>query len=116
MRQQKCLRCGTDMAFLMQEKFQKGDMGAWVGNVNFSMRGGLEMAVYACPKCGKIEFFTPNENDIPEQYGDQTEIQPETNIVGVSADGVPQVKCPRCGRQHDFDYPKCIYCDFDYYA
>jgi len=29
-------------------------------------------------------------------------------------DALPQKKCPRCGKEHDFDYPKCPYCKFDY--
>ena len=38
----------------------------------------------------------------------------EQGIVGVSMDGIPQVRCPRCGRRHDFDYPKCPYCENEY--
>ena len=29
-------------------------------------------------------------------------------------DSLPQRQCPQCGKQHDFDYPKCPHCDFDY--
>ena len=29
-------------------------------------------------------------------------------------DTLPQRQCPRCGKQHDFDYPKCPHCEFDY--
>lgn len=29
-------------------------------------------------------------------------------------DSLPQRKCPRCGKEHDFDFPKCPYCSFDY--
>ena len=29
-------------------------------------------------------------------------------------DDLPQKTCPQCGRQHDFDYPKCPYCGCDY--
>lgn len=27
---------------------------------------------------------------------------------------LPQKKCPSCGKSHDFDYPKCPYCDHEY--
>ena len=29
-------------------------------------------------------------------------------------ESLPQRQCPQCGKQHDFDYPKCPHCDFDY--
>lgn len=29
-------------------------------------------------------------------------------------DTLPQRKCPKCGKEHDFDFHKCPYCDFDY--
>ncbi len=29
---------------------------------------------------------------------------------------LPQKQCPHCGKNHDFDYPKCPYCGHDYYT
>lgn len=29
-------------------------------------------------------------------------------------DKLPQRKCPRCGKEHDFDYPQCPHCDYSY--
>lgn len=29
-------------------------------------------------------------------------------------DALPQRKCPKCGKEHDFDYPKCPHCDHEY--
>lgn len=29
-------------------------------------------------------------------------------------DELPQRQCPKCGKKHDFDYPKCPHCEFDY--
>ena len=29
-------------------------------------------------------------------------------------DKLPQKKCPKCGKSHDFDYPKCPYCEYGY--
>lgn len=26
-------------------------------------------------------------------------------------DRLPQKRCPKCGKMHDFDYPRCPYCD-----
>lgn len=31
-------------------------------------------------------------------------------------DTFPQRQCPQCGKQHDFDYPKCPHCEYDYLA
>lgn len=114
MRVVNCTCCGGKMSFMMQEKFQKGDMGVWVGNLNLSMQGGFEMAVYACPTCGKLEFFLPEDS---QDYVDpEMELPPECDesIVGVSMDGMPQVKCPKCGLRHDFDYPRCPRCNHQY--
>lgn len=27
---------------------------------------------------------------------------------------LPQRKCPKCGKEHDFDYPQCPHCGYDY--
>jgi hypothetical protein len=34
----------------------------------------------------------------------------------VDSDGnqIPQKNCPDCNKKHDFDYPKCPYCDYQY--
>lgn len=31
-------------------------------------------------------------------------------------DKLPQRRCPACGQEHDFDYPKCPHCQHDYTA
>ena len=31
-------------------------------------------------------------------------------------DRLPQKRCPKCDRLHDFDYPKCPFCKYDYNA
>lgn len=32
----------------------------------------------------------------------------------IKNDDLPQRKCPKCGKEHDFDYPKCPFCSHDY--
>ena len=102
------------MRFLMREKFQKGESGAWVGNLNFNFRGGFEMDVYSCKQCGRLEFFLPYDGDETEPDTEACSLREDSEIVYVSADGMPQVRCPACGRTHDFDYPKCPHCDHSY--
>ncbi len=39
----------------------------------------------------------------------------EDEVLYSDADGdrLPQVKCKKCGKEHDFDYPKCPYCNYE---
>ena len=117
MRELKCLRCGAKLQFMKQEKIQLGQTGYFLGDWPNLVAGALEVEIYGCSKCGKVEFYMPG---IPEAECEEPEFEfeecPEAdqNIVGVSMDGIPQVRCPRCGRKHDFDYPRCPRCDHDY--
>lgn len=56
----------------------------------------FEVDIYCCPDCRKVEFFLAEEEEIDEE--------------------LPQKQCPKCGKMHDFDYPKCPFCKYDYYA
>ena len=78
MRQLLCLRCRTQMHHVKTEKLQLGQTSLLLGDWPNLMAGALEVAIYACPSCGKLEFF-------------QTEEDQAT---------LPQKCCPRCGR-HD---------------
>ncbi len=98
MRDLKCLRCGETMVFGMRERFQLGQTGIFLGDLPNIIAGAIELDVYHCPHCGKVELFTPESSG---RYSDST---------------LPQKKCPQCGVSHDFDFPKCPECGFDYYA
>ncbi len=98
MRKLSCLRCGTEMKFVLRERFQMGQYGLILGDLSHLLAGSLELELYNCPDCGKVEFFAPEESD-HYSHGD-----------------LPQVKCPQCGATHDFDFPKCPHCGHDYYA
>ena len=91
-----CLRCNEQMNHIASEKLQLGQTGWILGDLPNLFAGALEVDIYACPQCGKIEFFQTENTDIGET--------------------VPQKKCPSCGKSHDFDYPKCPFCKFDYNA
>ena len=124
MRKRKCLRCDAAMKFGMQQKFQLGQTGFLLGDWPNLLAGSLELEVWFCPKCGKVEFFVPGSSDRPEHHEepaqsgefDFVESVVSEGIDAVSAEGMPQKKCPTCGKEHDFDYPHCPYCKHDYYA
>ena len=125
MRKTKCLRCDARMKFGMQQKFQMGQTSYQLGDWPNLMAGALELEVWFCPKCGKVEFFVPGSTqNLPVKQPEPAQTE-EFDYVGsmvsegidaVSKDGMPQKKCPTCGREHDFDYPRCPYCKHDYYA
>ena len=125
MRKTKCLRCDARMKFGMQQKFQMGQTSFLLGDWPNLMAGALELEVWFCPKCGKVEFFVPGSTqNLPVKQPEPAQTE-EFDYVGsmvnegidaVSKDGMPQKKCPTCGREHDFDYPHCPYCKHDYYA
>ncbi len=90
-----CLRCHAAMNYIGCEEIQLGRTGWIFGDLSNLLSGALDVEIYICPKCGKMEFFNVSEKE--------------------SADTLPQKTCPKCGREHDFDYPKCPYCDYDYF-
>ena len=121
MRKLPCLRCNAPMKFGMQQKFQLGQTGFLLGDWPNLLAGSLELEVWFCPKCGKAEFFVPGSRNRGEREEENMEFDYVESLVNesidsVDLDGMPQKKCPKCGQEHDFDYPKCPYCKHDYYA
>ena len=60
--QLNCLRCGVGMRFMGREKFQRGQTGWVLGDLPNLFAGAMEIEIYACPKCGKLEFFQPGSD------------------------------------------------------
>lgn len=87
----QCLRCQTKMQYLGAEQFQLGKTGWMLGDLPNLLAGAMELEIYCCPSCGKIEFFRPVE---------QSEYQ------------IAKVQCPSCGATHDIDDPKCPFCKY----
>lgn len=90
-----CLRCGTQMKFQSFEQLQLGKAGMLFGNLSNVFSGAMDVAVYQCPKCGKIEFFDQNK-------------------VSESED-TPKRTCPECGCTHDRDRSHCPKCGHYYF-
>ncbi len=93
-----CLRCGREMVYATTARFQLGEHSVIFGDLPNLIAGSLKLSIYRCPACNKIEFYAPDESELTME------------------DRLPQVVCPKCGTQHDFDYPKCPRCSHDYYA
>ena len=97
MKQLPCLRCNAEMQHLRREYLQLGKTGYLGGDWSNIRAGALDVDIYYCPECGKLEFYRAADVE-------------ETD----SGDTIAQVKCPRCGQTHDMDYPKCPFCKHDY--
>ena len=91
-----CLRCGQKMRYFGTEKLQFGQTSWIFGDLPNLLAGAMEVDVYCCSDCKKLEFFLAEENEMEDE--------------------LPQKQCPNCGRMHDFDYPKCPFCKHNYYA
>lgn len=87
-----CLRCDIEMRHVGREKLQLGQTGWLLGDLPNLFAGATEVDIYACPKCSKLEFFMAEKLE----------------------DELPQRECPQCGKKHDFDYPKCPFCKYEY--
>lgn len=93
----RCLRCGNRMIYSGTHDIQLGRTGWLLGDLPNLMAGSLEVDIYVCKHCNKLEFF--NKSELSEEEN-------ETKL--------PQKQCPKCGKLQDFDYPKCPFCDYRY--
>ena len=94
MQKLKCLRCDAPMQFIKRENMQLGKTGWFMGDWSNLLAGALDVAIFTCPECGKLELFR----------GGCCEEQTEQ-------EGIAQTTCPNCGTHHDLDDPKCPRCD-----
>ncbi len=83
------------MQYLSREKIQLGKTGWVLGDLPNLLSGALEVQIYVCPKCRKLEFFLAENETIDDE--------------------TPKKTCPVCGTVHDFDYPKCPKCNHQYF-
>lgn len=95
-RDMKCLRCHADMVYVRTEKFQLGETGWFFGDLSNLLAGSMELSLYSCPQCGKVEFFQALDEETDDDDGTE--------------DRIAQTTCPFCGKQFDMDYPRCPFC------
>ncbi len=50
-----------------------------------------------------------------KRYYRQKAAMRSERIDETTEDKIVQRTCPKCGKSHDFDYPKCPNCKFDYF-
>ena len=81
--EKKCSSCGSALRCI-QERFSLGGDG-W-GLWTAMLSDQIEVSAYACPQCGKLEFYC---------------VQEETEDL---------VTCPECGTQHSgqINCPTCL--------
>ncbi len=99
-----CTRCGGEMNLIKREKLQLGQTGWILGDWPNLIAGALEVCIYCCSSCGKLEFYRADIHDEAVFFPGQHE-----------PSDLPQSACPKCGIKHDFDYPACPLCGHKYY-
>ena len=57
MERECCLRCGGKMVHIGQEKLQLGQYGVPFGHWDQLFSGALEVDIYCCRACKKLEFY-----------------------------------------------------------
>ena len=90
-----CLRCGADMRYIQTQKLQFGEAGLLLGILPNLLAGAVEVDIYTCPDCARLEFFLSDSS-------------------GKAEDRIAQTVCPNCGKRHDIDYHMCPFCKYDY--
>ena len=89
MEKSKCLRCDGVMVCAGRERIQLGQFGVLTGNWDQLFSGALEVDIFRCDACGKLEFYAADAEE---------------------EDRIAQVGCPECGKMHDLDDAKCPFC------
>lgn len=89
-----CLHCNVPMRFLGEQQIQLGKTGWFLGDLSNLLAGALDVKIFACPKCGKLEFFSAEDSQKQGEEGRKV--------------------CPECGAEHDADAECCPICGHVY--
>ena len=66
----RCLCCGATMEDLGCEEIQLGHYGFFSGHLSNLFSGALDVRIYACPGCGKIEFFKAGQEKAEDRQSE----------------------------------------------
>ena len=61
-RELKCLRCGAEMENIGNEEIQLGHESFLLGSLSNLLSGSINVDIYKCPECDKLEFFYGEDN------------------------------------------------------
>lgn len=63
-----CLRCQTQLKFLGAKHFREGSgaPGFWLGDLGELLIQTEQFDLYACPRCGHVEFFLHGFKEVKE--------------------------------------------------
>lgn len=95
MQKLKCLRCDALMQFVKREHVQLGKTTFLSGDWSNLWAGALDVAIFACPECGKLELYRG------DFYEEQAELEQS---------GIAKTTCLTCGTKYDLDDPQCPRC------
>ena len=87
-----CLRCDRPMNLIKQEHLFLGKVGLQFGDLHYTPSRGLDVDVWCCPECGKLELFRTQGPEEAEEGS------------------IAQAGCAICGSRYDLDSPKCPVC------
>lgn len=104
-REMQCLRCGQGMELWRREQLQLGRTGWIIGNWGNLLAGALDVDIWMCPHCGKLEFYAAGTKS--EEQAIAPAAWRETG------EGIAQTQCPYCGAWHDMDDARCPHCHRD---
>ncbi len=89
----RCSNCGRGMEYVKTEQIQLGKTSFLLGDWPNLLSGALDVEIWACPGCRKLDFYGGGGKDWEEDE-----------------DRIAQTTCPVCGCVHDLDDAKCPHC------
>ena len=90
-----CTKCGTEMLFLGRESIQLGETTWFLGDLGNLLSGSLNVEIYRCPNCRKLDFYDWETNEQESKQDDM-------------------IVCPKCGASHGKYLTNCPECQHDY--